>query len=110
MSLQALLPADLRGPATTITRISAGLSGAAVYRVEAKRETFVLKISSDSAPFADWRHNVDIQNLAAHAGVAPRVVHVDEASRAVLSAFVVGRSFRRHVERARRRLRPAVVL
>jgi thiamine kinase-like enzyme len=30
MSLAACLPADLRGPTTTITRIAAGLSGAGV--------------------------------------------------------------------------------
>jgi aminoglycoside phosphotransferase (APT) family kinase protein len=92
VSLEACLPEDLRGPATTITRIAAGLSGAGVYRVEAG-QAFVLKISSEGEPLADWRHKLHIQQLAAAAGLAPRVVHVDEARRAVLSAFVVDRSF-----------------
>jgi aminoglycoside phosphotransferase (APT) family kinase protein len=93
MSLEACLPADLRGPATTITRIAAGLSGAGVYRVEAAGAAFVLKISEESEPLADWRRKLHIQQRAADAGLAPRVVHVDEARRAVLSAFVADRSF-----------------
>ena len=53
MSLEACLPADLRGPTTTITRIAAGLSGAGVYRVEAAGQAFVLKISDETQPLAD---------------------------------------------------------
>jgi hypothetical protein len=53
MSLEACLPADLRGPATPITRIADGLSGAGVYRVEAAGAAFVLKISGEAKPLAD---------------------------------------------------------
>jgi len=93
VSLEDCLPANLQGPATTITRIAAGLSGAGVYRVEAAGETFVLKISGEGEPLARWASKLHIQQLAANAGVAPRVVHADEARRAVVSAFVVDRSF-----------------
>jgi aminoglycoside phosphotransferase (APT) family kinase protein len=93
VSLEACLPADLQGPATTITRIAAGLSGAGVYRVEAAGQAFVLKSSGEGEPVAGWRRKVHIQQLAASAGLAPRVIHVDEARRAVLSAFVADRSF-----------------
>jgi thiamine kinase-like enzyme len=93
VSLDTCLPADLRGPTTTITRIAAGLSGAGVYRVEAAGQAFVLKISGEDEPLAGWRRKLHIQQLAANAGLAPRVIHVDEARRAVVSAFVVDRSF-----------------
>jgi thiamine kinase-like enzyme len=93
MSLEACLPTELRGPATTITRIAAGLSGAGVYRVEAAGQAFVLKISGEDEPLATWRRKLHIQQLAANAGLAPRVIHVDEARRAVVSALVVDRSF-----------------
>jgi aminoglycoside phosphotransferase (APT) family kinase protein len=93
MSLEACLPADLRGPTTTITRIAAGLSGAGVYRVEAAGQTFVLKVSGEDEPLAGWRRNLHIRQLAASAGLAPRVIHVDEARRAVVSIFVIDRSF-----------------
>ena len=93
MSLEACLPADLQGPTTTISRIAAGLSGAGVYRVEAAGQAFVLKISGEDEPLAGWRRKLHIQELAAGAGLAPRVVHADEARRAVVSAFVAGRPF-----------------
>jgi aminoglycoside phosphotransferase (APT) family kinase protein len=93
MSLEACLPPDLQGPTTTITRIAAGLSGAGVYRVEAAGQTFVLKVSSESEPLAGWSGRLHIQRLAANAGLAPRVIHADEARRAVVTAFVVDRSF-----------------
>jgi aminoglycoside phosphotransferase (APT) family kinase protein len=93
MTLEACLPADLRGPSTTITRIAAGLSGAGVYRVEAAGQAFVLKILGKDEPLAGWRRKLHIQQLAANAGLAPRIIHVDEARRALVSAFVVDRSF-----------------
>ncbi len=93
MSLEDCLPPELQGPATTITRIAEGLSGAGVYRVEAAGQTLVLKISEDREPLADWRRKLEIQQHASNAGVAPRIIHVDEARRAILSAFVVDRSF-----------------
>jgi aminoglycoside phosphotransferase (APT) family kinase protein len=93
VSLETCLPATLRGPTTTITRVSAGLSGAGVYRVDAAGQAFVLKISGEGESLAAWRRKLHIQQLAANAGLAPRVIHVDEAQRAVVSVFVVDRSF-----------------
>ncbi|OJT21105.1 hypothetical protein BO221_30010 [Archangium sp. Cb G35] len=93
MSVEDSLPTDLRKPATTITRIAAGMSGAGVYRVEADGQTFVLKVAGEAENNADWNRALHIQRLAADAGLAPRIVHVDEARRAVLTAFVADRSF-----------------
>lgn len=93
MNLQDCLPAELRGPATAITRIAAGLSGAGVYRVEADGRLLVLKVSDASEPLASWRAKVEIRRRAGDAGLAPAVVHIDEVQRAVVSAFVQDRSF-----------------
>jgi aminoglycoside phosphotransferase (APT) family kinase protein len=96
MSLEGLddcLPAALRAPGTTITRMASGLSGAGVYRVEAAGETFVLKVSGEDDGPGGWRRKLEIQQRAAEAGLAPRIVHVDEARRAIVSAFVADRSF-----------------
>ena len=87
------LPADLRGPATTITTITGGLSGAGVHRVDANGGTFVLKISKREESIDAWRARREILRLAADAGVAPRVIHTDEERRAVLSAFIAGKPF-----------------
>jgi len=93
-NLDACLPAALRGPATTIAPIAAGLSGAGVYRVDAGGgQTFVLKISRDDETAAAWRRRLHIRRLAADAGLTPRVVHADESRLAVLSDFVADRSF-----------------
>ena len=92
MSLEECLPAELRRPDTTITRVAVGWSGAAVHRVDAAGQTFMLKVSDDR-PLASWRHQLTLLQRAADAGLAPRVFHTDETRRAVLSAFVVDRSF-----------------
>ena len=95
MNLDDCLPASLRGPGATITPIAAGLSGAGVYRVEAAGQVFVLKVSAEAhgEPPDAWGRRVHVQRLAADAGLAPRVVYVDEARRAVVSDFVADRSF-----------------
>jgi aminoglycoside phosphotransferase (APT) family kinase protein len=92
--IEDCLPPALRGPATTITRIAAGLSGAGVYQVEAAGQRFVLKVASLQEDPDEWRGAVAIQRLAARAGLTPEVVHVvDDAQRAVLSRFVADRGF-----------------
>ena len=58
MNLEDCLPAHLRSPATTITRISMGFSGAGVYRVDAGSRAYVLKVSAQTAPLDDWRRNL----------------------------------------------------
>ena len=93
MTLEDHLPPDLKGPSTTITPIAVGLSGAGVYRVEAAGRSFALKVAADSESIADWRSALHLQRLAADAGLAPRIVHVDEPGRAVLSTLVADRSF-----------------
>ncbi|MEO7083076.1 MAG: phosphotransferase [Gemmatimonadaceae bacterium] len=101
--LEACLPTELQGPATKISRIAAGLSGAGVYRVEASEVTYALKISDESELAEHWRGKLRIQCLAADAGLAPRVVHVDESRRSVLSAFVTDTSFPAHFSDPRTR-------
>jgi aminoglycoside phosphotransferase (APT) family kinase protein len=73
--------------------MAGGFSGAGVYRVDAAGQSFVLKVSGERESPATWRRTHDIQQLAADAGLAPRIVHADESRRAVVSAFVAGRSF-----------------
>ncbi len=90
---QLALPSTMRGPATTLTRIGKGMSGAAVYRVDAGGESFVLKLTSADESLGPWQARLEVQRAAAAAGLAPEVVHVDEARRAVLSTLVVDRSW-----------------
>src|SRR4051812_3571948 len=87
-NLEDCLPPELRTSTTTLTRMAAGLSGARVYRVDAAGGAFVLKITDSREPLAAWRRKLGVQRLAADAGLAPRIAHVDEARRAVVSWFV----------------------
>lgn len=83
------LPAELRG--AKVTPLRGGASGAAVYRVEAATGTFVLKLHH--GPAEEWPGKLAIQRAAAAAGVAPTIVHVDEAQRAIVSELVVDHGF-----------------
>lgn len=84
--LEACLPLELRGSGTRIAAVSGGLSGASVYRVDAAGRAYVLKVAQSLPP-------TELLRAASAAGVAPRVVHIDEARRAVVSELVVDRSF-----------------
>jgi hypothetical protein len=52
-----------------------------------------MTVAAASEHDADWRRALHVQRLAADAGPAPRVLHIDDARRAVLTAFVADRSF-----------------
>jgi aminoglycoside phosphotransferase (APT) family kinase protein len=93
MNIEPCLPPDLRGPDTVLTKVSAGLSGAGVYRVDAGGQAYVLKISGVEQSLDEWREKLQYQQLAADAGLAPRMVHVDEGCRSVVTAFVADKSF-----------------
>ena len=93
MNPEDCLPADLRARSPVITKITAGLSGAGVYQVVAGEDAYVLRVNGEETDPAVWRRYLAILRLAAGAGLAPRVVHVDEHRLAVLSAFVEDRSF-----------------
>lgn len=92
-NLTAALPEALRDGAPTFTRMAAGLSGAGVYRVEAKGQSYVLKLAAANEALSDWEHRLSVQQHAAEAGVAPALLHSDASRRAVLSEFVRDQSF-----------------
>jgi hypothetical protein len=54
MDLEACLPAALRERSPTITRIAAGMSGAAVYRVDTGGDAHVLRLAI-AAPAGQWQ-------------------------------------------------------
>ncbi|HEY1547817.1 MAG TPA: phosphotransferase [Kofleriaceae bacterium] len=89
MSADDCLPEHLRG--ATLARFPSGLSGAEVYRVERDGRAYVLKIAATTGDPTDWFHRLAVLKLAADAGLAPRIVHVDAARRAVVSELVVDR-------------------
>jgi aminoglycoside phosphotransferase (APT) family kinase protein len=94
-ALDGCLPAALRGPGTTITKVGAGFSGAGVYRVDADGRAYVLKKATGARPVTEWRRTLFILRAAAEANLAPRVVHIDESRRAIVSEFIDDQNFPR---------------
>jgi len=93
MPLQECLPGELRGPSTSISKMTGGLSGAGVYRVDAAGHAYVLKVAREGVSIDAWRQSLEIQRRAGDAGLAPRVIHHDEVRRAIVSEHVVNRGF-----------------
>jgi aminoglycoside phosphotransferase (APT) family kinase protein len=84
------LPADRVGVVQHLERIDVGLSGASVHLVTTSRGAYVLRIQSGTLDDADFALQMRILRRAAEAGIAPAVVHVDDAARAVVSVRVPG--------------------
>ena len=84
--LAACLPPSLAG--ATITSLGPRASRAAVYRVDAEAGAYILKVSAAE----DWTLRVGIQRLASDAGLAPRIVHVDDERHAVVTDRIEDRS------------------
>jgi aminoglycoside phosphotransferase (APT) family kinase protein len=82
-----LLPEEVVGRVTAVQPISMGLSGAAVYAVSSARGELVLRVHADPAT---WERLLLVLRRTAAGAVAPPLVHVDEAARAVVSVRVAG--------------------
>jgi thiamine kinase-like enzyme len=85
-----LLPEERVGKISAIQPISMGLSGAAVYAVTSTRGELVLRVHRPGAEASHWLQQVRVLRRAADHGVAPPIVHVDEAARAIVSERVAG--------------------
>ncbi|HKE18067.1 MAG TPA: phosphotransferase [Kofleriaceae bacterium] len=85
-----LLPEPQVGRVTAIQPISMGLSGAAVYAVSSTRGELVLRVNAAGHDASRWAQQLLVLRRAAERGVAPAVVHVDEAARAIVSRRVEG--------------------
>jgi len=90
-NLLSRLPADRVGAVERVEPISGGMSGAGVYAVTAAHGAFVLRAQGPAVDGAVFARQVRLLQRVADAGIAPALVHVDEASRAVLMARVTGR-------------------
>lgn len=84
-------PAARFGDVRELAPISMGLSGSAVYSVATETGDYVLRIHAPGA--SDWDSMMRWTRLAAEHGIAPRVVHVDDAELAAVSVKIGGMPF-----------------
>jgi aminoglycoside phosphotransferase (APT) family kinase protein len=89
-AVRALLPEDLVGVVERVEPITLGLSGAGVYAVTTSRGSYVLRVQARDVDPQSFARQLRVLRRASDAGVAPAVVHVDEASLAVLTVRVPG--------------------
>ena len=88
-AIARFLPDGYVWSVTAAERLSGGLSGADVWAVTTTRGHFVLRVTTGTAG-ASWAKQLRIQRLAGAVGVAPPVLHVDEAAQAVVSVRAQG--------------------
>lgn len=88
--LLAFLPEAQCGVVQNITPISQGLSGAGVYAVTTSRGDYVLRVQSRQLGDDYFAQQLRVLRRVAAAEIAPALVHVDEAARAVVSVRVQG--------------------
>jgi len=89
-AIAPLLPEEHVGTVTAIQAISMGLSGAGVYAVSSTRGELVLRVQREGGEASHWTQQLRVLRRAAARGVAPALVHVDEAARAIVSTRVAG--------------------
>jgi aminoglycoside phosphotransferase (APT) family kinase protein len=85
------LPADRFGEVREIAPITVGLSGSTVYSVATSTGDYVLRIHAGDKD--SWKRVVALQRLAAEHGIAPRLVHIDDAQSATVSVKIAGLPF-----------------
>ncbi len=84
-------------PIETITSLKGGISGAAVFRFETGGRRYVLRVEGTPSPLRNPHQYVCLR-MAADAGLAPRLHHVDEVGRVAVMDFVEGRALRALVQ------------
>lgn len=87
-----LLPESIVGTTVSIEPIVTGQSGARLFGVRTTRGELVLRIAPEREAGEHWDNQLRIQKRAAACGVAPRIVHIDEAARATVSVRIAGLS------------------
>ena len=74
----------------TVRPVTGGVSGAAVFLVEASGRRFVLRMEGPASPLRN-PHQYASMRVAAEAGIAPRIHHLDADDRVVMMDFIEDR-------------------
>jgi aminoglycoside phosphotransferase (APT) family kinase protein len=89
-SLEPLLPVERVGSVLRIEPLTRGPSGASVYAVTTTQGELVLKVQADSPYAARWAQQLRVLRRAAELGIAPPLLHVDDAARTTVSRRIAG--------------------
>jgi aminoglycoside phosphotransferase (APT) family kinase protein len=70
-----------------IKAVTGGASGASIYRVEVGNRRYLLRVEGQPSPLRNPHQYVSMR-IAADAGLAPKIHHIDEASRIAVMDFI----------------------
>lgn len=76
-----------------ITPIPAGATSALLFRIEARDGSYLLRIEGKPSPLRN-PHQYVSQRIAAEAGIAPRLLYLDEDARLIVTDFVAQKPLR----------------
>lgn len=82
-------------PVDAVTRLSGGITTAAVFRIDAGQHRYLLRVEGTPSPLRNPHQYVSLR-IAADAGIAPRVHYVNEADRVAVVDFVEHQPLRRY--------------
>jgi hypothetical protein len=80
-------------PVETITAIPSGATAALLFRVDAGKHPYLLRIEGAPSPLRN-PHQYVSQQIAAEAGIAPRLLYLDADARLIVTDFVVQKPLR----------------
>lgn len=83
----ALIAAFGSAPVGAVTPLTGGISGASIFRFETGERRYVVRVEGPASPLRNPHQYVALR-MAADAGLAPRLYHVDEASRVAVMDFI----------------------
>lgn len=78
-------------PLDDVTRLPGGATAAAILRIDAGGRRYLLRIEGPASPLRN-PHQYASLRMAAEAGIAPRLLYVDEAARVAVIDFIEQRS------------------
>jgi hypothetical protein len=83
----ALATAFGRARIGPIVALSGGATTASVYRIEVGEQRYLLRIEGQPSPLRNPHQYVSMR-IAAEAGIAPKILYVDETARIVVADFI----------------------
>jgi aminoglycoside phosphotransferase (APT) family kinase protein len=78
---------------TAITPISGGASGALLFRVVVHERPYLLRLEGVPSPLRN-PHQYEAMRIASEAGIAPRLLHADEAHGLMITGFIAQQPLR----------------
>jgi hypothetical protein len=89
--LSALIAAFGHVQVDAVTPITGGASGAFPFRVEIGGRSYLVRVEGAASPLRN-PHQYDSMRIAAQAGIAPKIYHIDESARVAIMDFIEERS------------------